>query len=98
MKFEDFTKWRSSTTMPKWASRIHQTITSIRVERVCDISEEDAIAEGVWTACPDMMASGVTKNHIGAYRNLWKSLYGTKYPWESTFVWVLEYPRYEGAK
>ena len=77
--------WRPSIHMPRWASRITLEITSVRVERLQDISEADAIAEGVYTdpACPA----------YDAYAQLWDEINGLG-SWEANpWVWVIEFRR-----
>lgn len=81
--------WRPSIFMPRWASRITLEIANIRVERVRDITHEDAIAEGMPNEYP------VTP--ITAYLGLWDHING-KGSWDANpWVWVVEFKRVEGA-
>lgn len=84
-------RWRPSIHMPRWASRITLEITAVRVERLQDISEEDAQAEGAGiplTGHDDDFCRGV-------FMELWKSVYGAE-SWKlNPWVWVLEFKRLE---
>jgi hypothetical protein len=54
-------KWRTSIFMPRWASRLTLEVTNVRVQRVQDITEEDARAEGVDSLIADLSHRGNDK-------------------------------------
>jgi len=64
---DDCTRWRPSIHMPRWASRLTLRVTDVRVQRVQEISEGDAIAEG---ACRYPMVQSARLD----FRKLWNSI------------------------
>ena len=87
----DTERWRPSIHMPRWASRLTLEVTGVRVERVQDITPDDALAEGVWEHPPD--AHGFRSELRPAFHELWDSINAKRgYPWESNpWVWVVEF-------
>jgi hypothetical protein len=86
-------KWRPSIHMPRWASRITLRITDIRVERLQDISEDDAKAEGVKPL--DYAAHHVAAGCGAriAFEQLWTTINGPG-AWEANpWVWVISFER-----
>lgn len=94
-----------SIHMPRWASRITLEITGVRVERLQDISEADAIAEGIersydqWrdyrTDQSVNYPSAATP--IESYRTLWEQINGSG-SWDTNpWVWVVDFKRVEGG-
>jgi len=85
-----------SIFMPRWASRITLEITDIRAERLQDISREDVATEG----CPWQRGDGPwddVKQAKEWFTNLWDSINGKKYPWDSNpWVWVISFRKEEG--
>lgn len=97
----DTLRWRPSIHMPRWASRITLEITDVRVERLHEISEADAKAEGV--RIPDAATakqstvdvSGMTP-YRAAFASLWDEINGDRAPWSSNpWVWVVAFKRVE---
>jgi hypothetical protein len=90
-------KWRPSIFMPRWASRITLEIINVRVEQLQEISEEDAMAEGV-TSNPYYMADGSIDEMMSIpavlnFSMLWDSINGKRgYGWDTNpLVSVIEF-------
>lgn len=90
-KFNDGLKWKPSIHITRDASRIDLKITDIHVERLNDISEKDAIAEGIELPHP-----GETLYHGWArdkYAELWVEINGEESWAANPWVWVIEFER-----
>jgi hypothetical protein len=92
--------WRPSIHMPRWASRLTLTVTEVRVQRLQEISEADAWAEGCKPGelnargepfpAEEPHAKGGTigwDNAVDWYADLWNSLHGPD-AWEAN-PWVV---------
>lgn len=106
--------WRPSIFMPRAASRILLEVTDVRVERLQDISDADAIAEGIETmpehdknARPTGRTLGLERwpgdePHWGrpqdAYAALWESINGAG-SWDANpFVWAVSFRVLKGPQ
>jgi hypothetical protein len=79
--------WRPSIHMPRWASRITLSLTGVRVERLQEISEADATAEGTTNSLHLGGGRFATEN----FAHLWGSINGHE-SWEANpWVWVVEF-------
>lgn len=103
--------WTPSIHMPRWASRLTLEVTSVRVERLHDITEADARAEGVDWSRPEPYGEKWDDDRedprevgyppAGAsfardnFRRLWSSINGPE-SWEANpWVWVVGFRRVE---
>ncbi|ASL89065.1 hypothetical protein BVG97_16250 [Serratia marcescens] len=98
--------WRPSIHMSRWASRIMLEITAVRVERLNDISVDDAKAEGVRALennfgngpaycdylLPNLDDTAEWYNRASdSFKSLWKSIYGEESWRANPWVWVIEF-------
>jgi hypothetical protein len=86
--------WRSSIHMPRWASRITLRITDVRVERLQDISEGDARAEGC-PYPPEWAGRFMDRDETAKtwFKSLWNHIHGPDAWQENPWVWVISFER-----
>ena len=92
-------KWKPSIHMPKTAARIWLEVTNVRVERLQEITEEDARAEGCKVYEGGYVFPGTSYDKIGlchgspemAFQVMWGELYPNSdtNPW----VWVISFKK-----
>lgn len=94
--------WRPSIHMPRWASRINLDVLVVRMERLQDISEADAIAEGCalndrgWYSVNGLVLNGrslMFQTARECLRALWKFINGKDSLAANPWVWVVEFRR-----
>jgi len=104
----NYERWTPSIHMPRWASRINLEVVSVRVQRLQDISEEDAMAEGVdfdhgWEDEPGFGYLDYLSGHdnfslltaVESFRTLWDSINADRgHGWDKNeWVWAVEFKR-----
>jgi hypothetical protein len=94
----DCEKPKPSIHMWRWASRITLEVTGVRVERLQDISEADAIAEGsfTWAGEQDTPVRDLPEARL-VYRQLWEDINGPG-SWDANpWVWCVDFKSVEAA-
>jgi hypothetical protein len=94
----EYDKWKPSIHMPRTAARVWLKITNIRLERLQDISEKDAQAEGVefngegYKVYVDVgLEEYELETAYWSFNSLWCSINGGE-SWEhNPWVWVVEF-------
>jgi hypothetical protein len=106
LEIDQFIEWgwekKPSIFMPKEICRIKLQVINIRVERLNDISERDAMAEGIELQLP----SHLWKNYrigtapkegffspFSSYETLWRQINGNESWASNPWVWVIEFKR-----
>lgn len=90
-------KWHPSLHMPKEAARIFLRVTNVRVERLRDITVEDALAEGMDKYIRlngELDENSIITSFIGVWNSTIKKSDLDSYGWNANpWVWVIEFER-----
>ncbi len=85
--------WKPSIFMPRWANRITLKVTNVKVERLQDISEADALAEGISPVDDDFLKTLRIKkpSACSGFKSLWQSINGADSWNANPWVWAIEF-------
>lgn len=106
--FSYYGEWKPSIFMPKEAARIFLKVNNVRVERLQDITEDGAVAEGIYKSncrgcnapfgcdtCPDEGYDEIDE-FVGVWNSTIKKSDLALYGWDANpWVWVIEFERIE---
>lgn len=87
--------WRPSIHMPRWASRITLEITDVRIERLQDITNDDACQEGI--DIQEALSIPASNGAIAVFSELWESLHGPGSWDRNDWVRVISFKRVLGG-
>ena len=92
---DDPPPWRPSIHMPRWASRLTLEITEIRVQRLQEISEEDAKAEGcqAWEYRNPTTDDDDFATSRDEFIDLWRSINGPRSWAANPWVWCVSFKK-----
>ena len=83
-------QWKPSIHMPRWACRLELPLCDVRCERLQDIAEADALAEGTHLARIQDARDPTRGPLIDGFANAWDRINGERASWVSNpWVWVL---------
>jgi hypothetical protein len=90
-------RWRPSTQMPRWASRLTLEVTGVRVERVQDLTEEGARASGFERVCvPNAWGGSDELTALGSFARAWDARAKPGLTWAANpWVWVVTFNKVE---
>lgn len=96
-EYHNRVKWKPSIFMPKEACRIFLKVKNVRVEKLQDISEQDAIFEGIFVGDGLEQYKNYGKGYkwknsaIDSFYSLWESINGKESWDENPYVWVYDF-------
>lgn len=93
-------RWRPSIHMPKEAARIFLKVTDVRIERLQDVTEDQAKLEGAYMPCYKCDTGELSSDSVSLFKVIWNSTLkkdqSEMYSWDANpWVWVIKFEKIE---